>query len=291
MPAEGPCDLDADGLERGGQRAFDDVEDHLRPRVRNLEVDLREFELPIRTLILVAEAARELDVAIHPRDHQDLLEDLRRLREREELAGMHAARHQEVARALGSGLGQDRRFDLPEALIVEIVPERERDLVPEADVPLQLRPAQVEIAVLQADLFRNVHLFGNRERRRLRLVENPDIARAHFDFTSRHVGVGRFRRAALDLADHRDHVLGPQALDPLEQRSLPSTMTCAWPSRSRTSIKSREPRSRTLCVQPRRTTSLPTSAARSAPQVWVRVRLPSCSDIVGIRIRDQGSGI
>ena len=95
---------------------FDDLVDEVRRRKRHLEVDLREFELAIGALILVAETTRELHVAVHARDHQDLLEDLRRLRQRVELARVHAARHEEVARAFGRRLGEDRRFDFPEAL-------------------------------------------------------------------------------------------------------------------------------------------------------------------------------
>src|SRR5262245_47351126 len=53
----------------------------------------------------------------------------------------------------------------------------------------------------------------------------------------------------------------------------------AWvmPPRSRMSMKRSPPRSRTRCTQPSSTTSAPTSSGRSAPQVWVRVRSPSCS--------------
>src|ERR1041384_2246162 len=59
--------------------------------------------------------------------------------------------------------------------------------------------------------------------------------------------------------------------------SSASKTTCAMPSRSRTSTKRRPPRSRTRCTQPSSTTPAPTSAGRRAPQVWVRVRSPSCS--------------
>src|SRR5262245_23769631 len=43
------------------------------------------------------------------------------------------------------------------------------------------------------------------------------------------------------------------------------------------SMKSKPPRSRTRCTQPRRTASPPTCSVRSSPHVWVRVRSPSCS--------------
>ena len=81
----------------------------------HLEVHLRELELPVGALILVAEAAHDLEVAVEARDHQQLLHELRRLRQRVEAPGLQAARHQEVARALGRRLREHRRLDLEEA--------------------------------------------------------------------------------------------------------------------------------------------------------------------------------
>ena len=103
---------------------LDDAEDRLGPRERHLDVHLRELGLTIGAQVLVAEALADLHVAVHARDHQDLLEQLRRLRQREELAGMHAARHQVVARAFRRGLRQDRRLDLEEAVLVEVAADR-----------------------------------------------------------------------------------------------------------------------------------------------------------------------
>ena len=113
---------------------LDHVEDRLRPRERHLDVDLRELGLAVGAQVLVAEALADLDVAVHARDHQDLLEELRRLRQREELARMHAARHEVVARALRRRLGEDRRLDLEEAVRVEVAPDRRRHPVPQDDV-------------------------------------------------------------------------------------------------------------------------------------------------------------
>ena len=61
-------------------------------RERHLDVDLRELGLAVGAQVLVAEAARDLEVAVEARDHQDLLEELRRLRQRVELAVVDAAR-------------------------------------------------------------------------------------------------------------------------------------------------------------------------------------------------------
>ena len=65
--------------------------------------------------VLVAEARRDLEIAVEPGDHQELLELLRRLGQGVEAARMQAAGHQEVAGALGRGGGQDRRLEFVEA--------------------------------------------------------------------------------------------------------------------------------------------------------------------------------
>ena len=50
----------------------------------HLEVELRELGLAVGAQVLVAEAAGDLEVALEARDHQELLEQLRRLRQRVE---------------------------------------------------------------------------------------------------------------------------------------------------------------------------------------------------------------
>jgi len=69
----------------------------------HLDVELVELaRTAVGATVLVAEAGRDLKVAVEARHHDELLELLRRLRQRIELAGMDAARHQEVARAFGA---------------------------------------------------------------------------------------------------------------------------------------------------------------------------------------------
>ena len=53
---------------------------------RHLDVDLGELGLAVGAQVLVAEAARDLVVALDAADHEQLLEELRRLRQRVELA-------------------------------------------------------------------------------------------------------------------------------------------------------------------------------------------------------------
>ena len=145
--------------------------DVLRRDERRLDVDLRELRLTVLPQILVAEAARDLEVAVEAGDHEQLLVELRRLRQRVELARVHAARHEIVARALGRRLGEDRRLDLEEAVLAQIAPRHLHEPVAQDDVLLQLRAAQVEKAMAQPKLLGGEILVarardGNRRRRR-----------------------------------------------------------------------------------------------------------------------------
>jgi hypothetical protein len=57
----------------------------------HLDVELVEHQRAVGAAGLVAEAGGDLEVAVEARDHRQLLELLRRLRQRVELAGMQAA--------------------------------------------------------------------------------------------------------------------------------------------------------------------------------------------------------
>src|SRR5579859_1566464 len=105
-------------LEDAVQHRLDRGEHVILRDVAHLEVEL--VELARRTVsagILVTKAGRDLEIAIEARHHQQLLEHLRRLRKRVELAWVHAARNEIVARAFRRRGRQDRRLELGEALI------------------------------------------------------------------------------------------------------------------------------------------------------------------------------
>src|SRR6202035_3605886 len=119
-------------------------------RTGHLDIDLAELGLPIRAQVLVAEASRDLVVAIEAADHQDLLQQLRRLRQRVELAGVNAARNQVIARAFGRRFEKYRRFDIDEAVLIEILADRLQRLMPPAKILLKLRAAQIQVAILEA---------------------------------------------------------------------------------------------------------------------------------------------
>ena len=109
------------------------------------------FGLPVAALVLVAQRAGYLEVAFEAGDHQELLELLRGLRERVELPRIEAGRDQVVPRPLRCGGGEERGFDLHEAPLVQVVAHVLDDAVAEQDLIPHPLPAQVEVAVLQAE--------------------------------------------------------------------------------------------------------------------------------------------
>ncbi|OIQ79435.1 hypothetical protein GALL_388340 [mine drainage metagenome] len=167
-----------------------------------LAVDLRELGLAVGAQVLVAETLGDLVVTVEARHHQHLLEQLRRLRQRKELAGVDTTGHQVVARAFGRALGQHRRLDVDEAGGVEEAAHRHRDAVAQHHVVLHLRPAQVEHAMRQPGRFRQV-LVVELERQRRRRVQHLQRVAQHLDAPRRQRGVlgaGRARaHRACDL--------------------------------------------------------------------------------------------
>ena len=147
---------------------------------RRLDVDLRELGLPIGTQVLVAKTLDDLVVAVEARDHQHLLEKLRRLRQCVELAVMNARRHQELACAFGRGLVQHRGLDVDEPVRIEELARRHRRPVAQHQVFLHLRTAQVEDAMLEPHGLREIFVI-ELERRRQRGVQDFDLVREHLD--------------------------------------------------------------------------------------------------------------
>ena len=100
---------------------------------------------------LVAQAADDLVVAVLPAHHQELLQLLRRLRQRVERARPQPRGHEEVAGALRGRAREDRRLDLEE-------PERRGTRASrgrcarDREHLRHLGPPQVEVAVAQAQV-------------------------------------------------------------------------------------------------------------------------------------------
>ena len=116
MPQERRLELDAAALAPDPRDdPLDQPEQELLVGERHLDVELGQLLEPVGAEILVPEAAGDLVVALEAGDHEQLLVDLRALRQREEPPRLQARRHEEVARALGRRLAHDRRLDVDEA--------------------------------------------------------------------------------------------------------------------------------------------------------------------------------
>ena len=155
----------------------------------HLAVDLGEFGLAVAPEVFVAKALADLVVAIHACHHKQLLENLGALWQRIEAAWLQARRHQEIARALGGTLDEHRCFDLGEVLRVEVAAHGLHDAVAQADAFGQLGAADVEVAVLQAQLFGAVGVVFDQEGWGLRGIEHFDRGGHDFDVASRELGV------------------------------------------------------------------------------------------------------
>ena len=178
---------------------------------RHFQVQLGEFRLAVRPQVLVAETPGDLDVPVVAGDHQDLLVQLRRLGQRVEPARRNAAGHQVVPRPFGRAAAQDGRLDIDEVVLREIVPHRLDDSASQQQRLLHLGPAQVQVAVLQTQIFRRQVLLRGRKGRRLAAVQDFQGRDAEFDFA----GVQLRIRGAFGPMGHfpldANDIFGPQA--------------------------------------------------------------------------------
>ena len=106
-------------LEHGAHHSLDAVDHVVLVDERHLDVELSELGLTVGAGVLVAEAACDLEVTLAAADHQQLLEQLGRLRQSVERAGLDPGRHQVVACALWGRAGQIRGLDFEEVVLVE----------------------------------------------------------------------------------------------------------------------------------------------------------------------------
>ena len=183
---------------------------------RGLDVELGELRLPIRAQILVAEAAHDLVVAFEPRHHQELLEDLGRLRQCEEAAGVGAARDEVVARAFRRRSREHRGLDVDEAFGVQELPHRTGDARPRLDAREHLRTAQIDVPVPETGLLSDVVLV-ELERGGPRGIQDFEALPEDLDRTGRHLGVGGARRPLPHAAHHPQDVLRPHLLGGTER--------------------------------------------------------------------------
>ncbi len=125
---------------------------------------------------------------------------------------MNAARHEEVARALGARGRQDRRRELVETRLMHAPADRPRDRESLHDDVVQRLAPEVEEAIGEAQVFRIVRLAEDRDRQLLGLGQNLDLARVHLDFAGREVRVDSALRPIANEAIDPDDPFGTHGL-------------------------------------------------------------------------------
>ncbi len=140
---------------------------------------------------------------------------------------MYAGRNQIVARALRRGFLQHRRLNFQKALLVKITACHLHDAVAQSQVALHGRAAQVEIAVLQAQLIVDLLVIGNLKRCGLRFGEHADIRDDNFNFAGGHLFVDRALVAANDIALDSEHIFRAHAERNVKQRGIDRLIKCA----------------------------------------------------------------
>ncbi|OIQ68846.1 hypothetical protein GALL_495560 [mine drainage metagenome] len=206
-------------LEHAGNDRLDGRENIVLLDKTHLEIELVELTgQPIGTRVLVAETRRDLEVTIEAGHHQELLVLLRRLRQRVELAGMIARRHQEVARPFRGGRGQDRRLVFQEPLLNHTAAHRGDDLAAQDHVLVQLLAPQIDKAVFEADVLGEFLVAGDLHGQDFRGRLHGQIDDAQFDFPGGQARVDRAGFAHHHLAGDGDHTFGPDRVGGGERR-------------------------------------------------------------------------
>ena len=174
----------------------------------HLHVELGELRLAVGAEVLVAVAARDLVVALHACHHQQLLEQLRALRQRVERARLQSGGHQEVARALRRRPGQRRRLDLDEVVLGQHAARGGIHLGAQPDCVAGALAAQIQVAVLQPRFLAGglVEL----ERQRRALPQHRQRRRVDLDVAGGDFRVGVALGPDLDDAVDGDAELGAQ---------------------------------------------------------------------------------
>ena len=117
---------------------------------------------------------------------------------------MQARRDYEVARTLRRALEQHRRLDFHEFVPVHVPVDRLHDAMSQLERLGHLRPANVQVPVLQPQRLIRLDVIHDLERRRLGLGEDLDLGGHQLHLAGRHPGVLGARGPAGNLAGDAD---------------------------------------------------------------------------------------
>ena len=197
---------------------------HVLERVHNvvlgneahLDVHLGELGLAVLAQVFVAEALCHLVVALDATHHEELLQELRGLRQRVEVTRLHAAGNQEVTGALGRGLEERGGLDLHEVGAVEGLAQGKGEVAAKLEVGHHLGTTQVEVTVAQAHVLGGVNVVLDLERGRLGRVEHHDLGHVDLNGARGQLVVVLALGTLAHGAAHHDGPLGTDGLGLVE---------------------------------------------------------------------------
>ncbi len=129
---------------------------------------------------------------------------------------MDAARHQEVARALGRRRRENGRRELVEARVLHAATHGIDDLHAGHDVVVELLAPEIEEAIFQALILGVFDVAKHRNREFSSSTQHFEIGHEHLDRAGGQVRVLRAGRARAHLAIHADHPFRAHLLGGLE---------------------------------------------------------------------------
>ena len=169
--------------------ALEHVTDVLLGQEGSLDINLGELGLAICTQVFIAEALGDLVVAVKAGHHEQLLEQLRRLRQGKKLAIVNPTGDQIVASPLGRALGEHGGFDVDKTVFVQVFAHLHGHFVAQHEVVLHVGATQVQHPMGQASGLRQV-LVVEQKRRGNRGVEHRQFVAQDFDLAAAQTVVG-----------------------------------------------------------------------------------------------------
>ena len=187
----------------------------------HLDIELVEIGgRAVGARVFIAKTRRDLEILVEPADHDQLLELLRRLRQRVEFTRMQARRHEEVARTFRAGGGDDRGLELVEPLVPHPLAHRAHHVGAQDHAVMQVLAAQIEETIGQTGFFGIVLFAEHRQRQFICLAQHFEIAHVNLDLAGRDLGVDQAVIAQLHHAIDADHPFRAHFFQRLERRAV-----------------------------------------------------------------------
>ena len=119
---------------------------------------------------------------------------------------MGAAGHQIITCTFRGGTGQNRRFHIQEAVLIQITAHTAGNARTQLQLGCHFRATQIDKAVAQTGFFTDIAVLVQRERRGFGLVQHFKLITQYFNGAGGHVGIARTLRTQTHLATDLHHI-------------------------------------------------------------------------------------